>query len=96
MKESLYFKNYKTSFSILPGFGWWFNTEDRVFRATVPSNLSVGFTESVALIEETFKESGPFDGIIGFSQGASFAAILCAMQQKKSRELVQYFSISII
>lgn len=35
------------------------------------------------LIERIFKEQGPFDGILGFSQGAAFVAILCSMQQKK-------------
>lgn len=64
-------------------FGWWFNTEDKVFKAVEPSNLSVGFEESVQLVEKTFQEQGPFDGLIGFSQGGSFVSILCAMQQKK-------------
>ncbi|XP_076239889.1 esterase AGAP003155 [Calliopsis andreniformis] len=65
------------------GYGWWFNTEDHIFKAVVPSNLSVGFEDSVKLIEKTFQESGPFDGILGFSQGAAFVTILCSMQQKK-------------
>ncbi|XP_033225405.1 esterase OVCA2 isoform X2 [Belonocnema kinseyi] len=75
------------------GFGWWFNTEDRVFRAIVPSNLSVGFEESVALIEKTFEVSGPFDGLLGFSQGASFVSILCAMQEKKLSPIQFDFAI---
>ncbi|XP_018404405.1 PREDICTED: cysteine and histidine-rich domain-containing protein-like [Cyphomyrmex costatus] len=65
------------------GYGWWFNTEDHVFKATVPSNLCVGFDDSVALIEKVFSEQGPFDGILGFSQGAAFVSILCAMKKKK-------------
>ncbi|KAM0727293.1 Esterase OVCA2 [Formica fusca] len=64
------------------GYGWWFNTEDHVFKATVPSELCVGFDESIALIEKIFTEQGPFDGILGFSQGAAFVSILCAMKRK--------------
>jgi predicted esterase len=39
----------------------------------------------VQLIKKTFNEQGSFDGLIGFSQGASFVALLCAMQQQKSK-----------
>ncbi|KAK0174732.1 hypothetical protein PV327_010468 [Microctonus hyperodae] len=70
--------------------GWWFNTEDHVFKATEPSNLSVGFEESLAVIENVFKNDGPFDGVIGFSQGASFISILCAMQQMKQSESIKF------
>ncbi|KAH0567444.1 esterase OVCA2 [Cotesia glomerata] len=62
--------------------GWWFNTADRAFKAIVPSNMSVGFEDSLKVIEKIFQEQGPFDGVLGFSQGASFVSILCAMQQK--------------
>ncbi|NP_001123268.1 candidate tumor suppressor in ovarian cancer 2 [Nasonia vitripennis] len=74
-------------------FGWWFNTEDKVFKAVEPSNLSVGFEESVQLVEKTFEEQGPFDGLIGFSQGGSFVSILCAMQQKKILPIRFHFAI---
>ncbi|CAL1676716.1 unnamed protein product [Lasius platythorax] len=65
-------------------YGWWFNTEDHVFKATVPSELCVGFDDSIALIEKIFSEQGPFDGILGFSQGAAFVSILCAMMKRKN------------
>ena len=55
-----------------------------MFKATVPSNLCIGFNDSVAVIEKVFSEQGPFDGILGFSQGAAFVSILCAMKKKKS------------
>ncbi|XP_043267809.1 esterase OVCA2 [Venturia canescens] len=75
--------------------GWWFNTEDHVFKAIEPSNICVGFEDSLAEIEKAFQESGPFDGIIGFSQGGAFAAILCAMQQKKLLSIKFNFAILI-
>ncbi|XP_015183236.1 PREDICTED: UPF0483 protein CG5412 [Polistes dominula] len=64
------------------GYGWWFNTEDHVFKATVPSDHCIGFEESLELVKKTHQEQGPFDGILGFSQGAAFATILCIMQKK--------------
>lgn len=79
-------------FFLITGFGWWFNTEDKVFKAIEPSNLSVGFEDSILLVEKTFRELGPFDGVIGFSQGASFVSILCAMQQKKSEKIFFFYS----
>jgi uncharacterized protein (DUF924 family)/Ran GTPase-activating protein (RanGAP) involved in mRNA processing and transport/predicted esterase len=39
-----------------------------------------GFAESVALLEAVVREQGPFDGVLGFSQGGALAAILAAMQ----------------
>ncbi|XP_053979215.1 esterase AGAP003155 [Hylaeus volcanicus] len=77
------------------GYAWWFNTEDHIFKAVVPSNLSVGFDDSLTLIEKTFQESGPFDGILGFSQGATFVTILCFMQQKKLLQIKFDFAIII-
>lgn len=79
--------NHDSHANFTLAYGWWFNTEDKEFVATIPSNKSVGFQESVAAIEQKFAESGPFDGILGFSQGATFTTILCAMQQMKSNYL---------
>ncbi|KAJ8664788.1 hypothetical protein QAD02_006450 [Eretmocerus hayati] len=76
-------------------FGWWFNTEDRTFKATEPSNSSIGFDESVKLIEQTFEDKGPFDGVLGFSQGASFVSILCAMMERKILQVEFDFAIII-
>lgn len=71
--------------TIIIGYGWWFNTEDHVFKACIPSDLSVGFEDSISLIDKTFQEYGPFDGILGFSQGAAFVTILCFMQQRNCK-----------
>lgn len=34
---------------------------------------------SIEKIKEVCINDGPFDGLLGFSQGASFAAIFCAL-----------------
>ncbi|XP_032681807.1 esterase OVCA2 [Odontomachus brunneus] len=69
------------------GYGWWFNTKDHYFKATDPSVLCVGFTDSINLVKKTFLEQGPFDGILGFSQGAAFVSILCAMKKQQLLEI---------
>ncbi|CAK9795366.1 Esterase AGAP003155 [Anthophora quadrimaculata] len=77
------------------GYGWWFNTEDHIFKAIVPSNLAAGFENSLTLVEKTFQECGPFDGILGFSQGAAFVTLLCSMQQKNLLQIKFDFAIII-
>ncbi|XP_011505754.1 PREDICTED: ovarian cancer-associated gene 2 protein homolog [Ceratosolen solmsi marchali] len=76
-------------------YGWWFNTQNKTFKAVNSSDLCVGFDESLQLIEQIFKEQGPFDGLIGFSQGGSFVSILCAMQQLKIIPIEFQFAIII-
>ncbi|MDO9015869.1 MAG: DUF924 family protein [Deltaproteobacteria bacterium] len=51
---------------------WWHPTED---------NLTYeGFDDAVAFLEGVFRKHGPFDGVLGFSQGGTLAAVLAAMQ----------------
>ena len=39
------------------------------------------FEETVEYIERAFQEQGPFDGVLGFSQGACVVGVLCAMME---------------
>lgn len=39
-----------------------------------------GFEESLEYLKTVFSEKGPFDGILGFSQGAAMAATVCSRQ----------------
>ncbi|CAN6469677.1 unnamed protein product [Victoria cruziana] len=41
-----------------------------------------GWEESFNFLKRTFTQMGPFDGVLGFSQGASVAATLCAERGK--------------
>ncbi|XP_021928353.1 esterase OVCA2 [Zootermopsis nevadensis] len=54
---------------------------DMMFDSKKQSDVCLGFENSLALIEETFEKQGPFDGLLGFSQGAAFVGILCGMQE---------------
>lgn len=46
-----------------------------------------GFNVSLAYLKKVFSEKGPFDGILGFSQGAAMAALLCAQVAKLKGEI---------
>lgn len=69
---------------------WWFNKDDRTFRGTNVNGPAIGFEESVRLVEETWKTKGPFHGLLGFSQGASFAALLCSLSARGSKFQSKY------
>ena len=65
--------------------GWWFSKRDESsvlsFNALELSDIEDGHQQSVDLIRKTCKEQGPFDGILGFSQGATMVAHICALAQ---------------
>ncbi|CAG9861031.1 unnamed protein product [Phyllotreta striolata] len=63
-------------------FGWFFNRDDLTFRGTRKGGPAIGFEETIKLIEDVFKTEGPFDGILGFSQGACLTGLLCDLQQR--------------
>lgn len=65
-----------SAFGALPDYPmqqvWWLSSEDNCEYE--------GFDASVAFLEEVFRTQGPFDGVIGFAQGGTLAAVLAAMQ----------------
>lgn len=63
--------------------GWWFSdTQVRSFNAGQQCQSSLGLEESVEAVREAVKDLGPFDGVLGFSQGAALVAMLCSLQQQ--------------
>ncbi|KAA8914594.1 serine hydrolase FSH [Sphaerosporella brunnea] len=52
-------------------YGWW--------RRAEPSGEYMGLAEMFAFLSEYLDAHGPFDGVVGFSQGAALAAILAAV-----------------
>ncbi|XP_068600965.1 esterase OVCA2 isoform X2 [Brachionichthys hirsutus] len=64
--------------------GWWFSDiHARSFSAQQRCEESLGIGESVAVVRDALKAHGPFDGVLGFSQGAAFVAMLCSLQEQK-------------
>lgn len=66
--------------------GWWFNQADGTFNIEQGS-AAFGFDESLKFLEETWQK-GSYDGILAFSQGASFLSAVCGMRMK-SRKCLQ-------
>ncbi|XP_038151734.1 esterase OVCA2 isoform X2 [Cyprinodon tularosa] len=64
--------------------GWWFSDIQALsFSAQQQCESSLGLEESIATVREAVKTQGPFDGVLGFSQGAAFVAMLCSLQEQK-------------
>ncbi|XP_051972032.1 esterase OVCA2-like [Xyrauchen texanus] len=64
--------------------GWWFSdVQARSFNANQECESSLGLEDSLEAVKIAVKELGPFDGILGFSQGAALVAMLCALQEHK-------------
>ncbi|XP_056414689.1 esterase OVCA2 isoform X1 [Hyla sarda] len=63
--------------------GWWFSDPGKSgFNAMDETKSCAGLEESLDTVAKAFSELGPFDGILGYSQGAAFAAMLCALKQQ--------------
>ncbi|XP_037508007.1 esterase OVCA2 [Rhipicephalus sanguineus] len=74
------------------GRAWWFSSE-KTFSSKEYTDTCRGFEESVKAIEEAFKEQGPFDGILGFSQGAAMTAMILSLQSLKRIECSFKFGV---
>lgn len=64
---------------------WWFNKDDNSFKGTNKNGPAFGFDESLHLIENVWKTQGPFQGLLGFSQGACFAGLICSLSARGSK-----------
>ena len=63
---------------------WWFSsTKEDVdyFSSREFTDTDQGFQESLHAIDLKIKEDGPFDGLLGFSQGGAMAAIVATTRK---------------
>ncbi|XP_057292804.1 esterase OVCA2-like isoform X3 [Hydractinia symbiolongicarpus] len=76
-------------------YGWWFSKRQNSlsFNAHEQSEIDPGHEASVELIKKTFIEQGPFDGLLGFSQGATMAAHICALREQEETPFQFKFAI---
>ena len=63
--------------------GWWFSRPERSYNALDRTDTCVGFDETLQCVQEAFHRHGPFDGVMGFSQGAALVSLLCSMKQRE-------------
>lgn len=64
---------------------WWSNKDDGSFKGTNKCGPAVGFEDSLKLVEHIWATEGPFQGLLGFSQGACFAGLICDMSVRNSK-----------
>lgn len=60
-------------------YGWWRRRDD-----SNPPDY-VGIEDAFDEVAKVLKAEGPFDGVIGFSQGACFAAVVASLLEGESR-----------
>ena len=70
--------------------GWWFSRNDGYYKSTHASEFDNGLTKSLeqvskALLEAKNSDTGPYDGIVSFSQGACLLSIICYLRQYEGR-----------
>ncbi|XP_032860012.2 esterase OVCA2 [Tyto alba] len=64
-----------------PPRGWWFSGPG-TFEAGEAAAAPAGLEESLSAVATALVEHGPFDGLLGFSQGAALAAMVCALRAR--------------
>ena len=67
-----------------PFYGW--------FKYNYETNEIEGANESLQYISDYIQENGPFDGILGFSQGSTIARILMKFVNSKLFKFGIFFS----
>ncbi|XP_025961439.2 esterase OVCA2 [Dromaius novaehollandiae] len=72
--------------------GWWFSGPG-TFEAQEEAAAPAGLEESLAAVAVALAERGPFDGLLGFSQGAALAAMACALRARGDPRFPVTFAI---
>ena len=70
--------------------GWWFSRPEKSYYALERTECCLGFEASVDSIRKAFEEQGPFDGVLGFSQGAAFVPLLGILKQREPAGPLQF------
>ncbi|TMS37053.1 hypothetical protein L596_004071 [Steinernema carpocapsae] len=63
---------------------WWFSKAQKTFSSWDETEIAEGFEFSVRDVLQYIKENGPYDGIMGFSQGACMTHLLATMNKKST------------
>ena len=78
--KGLLWNELVTSMSTSGHRAWWYAREGK----EKGTGEFVGLSASLDFIGSLMQKDGPFHAILGFSQGACFAGILCALLQRRS------------
>ncbi|XP_074659693.1 esterase OVCA2-like isoform X2 [Tubulanus polymorphus] len=83
-------QNHEDSATVNDQRGWWFSTPDDYYRPQDDTDCCKGFDDSLKLIEQTIVEHGPFDGVLGFSQGATMASLVCGLHEQNPESVFKF------
>lgn len=72
----------------IEAYGWWRRSN------TANPPLYTGIEDGFAAVARTLKDEGPFDGVIGFSQGAAMAAMVAALLEGRKESFEQFAKIT--
>ncbi|KAK7269442.1 hypothetical protein RIF29_22168 [Crotalaria pallida] len=73
------------NFDLGSGVDW--KVADGPFDPLQYQHQTSGYDISLSRLKTVFSEEGPFDGILGFSQGAAMAALISSQQEKLKGEV---------
>ncbi|KAL1959564.1 hypothetical protein VTO42DRAFT_1599 [Malbranchea cinnamomea] len=71
---------------LLNAYAWWRRSN------TADPPVYLGLDTGLEAIARILTDEGPFDGVIGFSQGAACAAMVASLLEPGRREAFEYFS----
>lgn len=67
---------------VTDNYGWWKK------KGSVEPYTYEGMEEGIAAVADVLKSEGPFDGVIGFSQGGALAGIVTSLLEPGRREAI--------
>ena len=70
--------------------GWFFSRPQKAYKATDETDVCIGLEESIKHVETVVEQSGPFDGLLGFSQRACFISLLCSHKARHPDSPIQF------
>jgi predicted esterase len=73
--------------------GWFFSRPELAYRGIDKTDICIGLQETISFLVDKFKEEGPFDGILGFSQGACLLSLLSVHFKPIHPDLKYQFAI---
>ena len=62
---------------------WWYNADKSDLTGFLAKTDYYGWEASVSSLKQVWNEHGPFDGVIGFSQGSAMAHLLCWLSERE-------------
>lgn len=70
--------------------GWFFSKPEKAYKGIDQTDTCIGLEDSLEYLQTIFKEKGPFDGVLGFSQGACLLSLMSSSRYKETHGPFKY------